>query len=187
MILIHRRLFTSLQSILCCLLLYGSCLLVSLRRRHNLLTVHRLTHWNIFNNSAYVSSEALKSSLDSWHTGKKTWHALFSLRENPRGNIIYRRSVLIGGLQWAGEEICVWNVKTGDTNSNNISWVLPDVLFLLTIMDGNKVCTCMCVSVREQKNMNVSLSLHPSRLPVDKDNLTPANAMRHLVFECRQV
>lgn len=58
---------------------------------------------------------------------------------------------------------------------------------LLTIMDGREVCACAGVRVEEQKNKNASLSRHPSHFCVYKDNLTPANAMRQLVFECTHV
>lgn len=62
-----------------------------------------------------------------------------------------------------------------------------------------RVCVCVYVCGRarvrvhmrlkkkEQKDLNGSLFLHPSCLSLYKDNVTPGNVMRQLVFECTQV
>ena len=119
-----------------------------------------------------ASSEALNVSFGSWHSYYKLQQTLYSMRIWFILRLLYwlaDSSWGGGGPRWKRE------VKRHKIHSYGFSWVLPNLPFRLTVMDGSEVCACM------------SLSLHPSRLPVYKDNLTPANAMRHLAFECKQV
>lgn len=136
------------------------------------------SHWSLFSVQPWhplvpleYRQQALKVWMFRWilNTQDKTAHKIRERNCRTGESMQCETCVLLGWLQWTEGGIRVWNVMSGDTRWQCLliaTWcALP--------LDYNgwkaKKCVCVCVfacvfRVREQKNMNVSLSLHPSRL-----------------------
>lgn len=117
-------------------LLQFSALIVSLEHQQQAQTVERVIGFSILRERLHT-----KSQRSSVRTGESKQ---------------LETSAMLGWFQQAGGGIHVWNVMSGDTHIDSVSWVLPDVHFLSTIMDDDQVCVYVCE--RDQMSMNTSLS-----------------------------
>lgn len=101
-------------------LLQFSALIVSLEHQQQAQTVERVIGFSILRERLHTESQR-----NSVKTGESKQ---------------LETSAMLGWFQQAGGGIHVWNVMSGDTHIDSVSWVLPDVHFLSTIMDDDQVC-----------------------------------------------